>query len=662
MNHDKPSSPTPAANDERTALATLKALLVGPEQQSIERLENELHSPKVQTERVAETLADSLHKAYRDNPAQLSTALDRPVAECLQGSVQRDPGFFADVLYPVMGPAIRRSIAQTMKGLVQQINQTLEHSLTLKGLKWRMEAARSGVPFAEIVLRNTLRYRVEEAFLIQSGSGLLIQHLSEEHAVQRDADAVSGMLTAIRDFARDTLEGKSGCDARLETIDAGDHTLWLVHGPKAYLACAIRGVPPVDLRDDLTRVLEAIHRQYADLLDAFDGDPAQAGPLRPLLEPCLQTEVAKPGGRGFPWPLAIVLLLAIGALGWWANSAWQSRSLANAEHARQLAGVEQLAALPGTVLTDWQITDGRLQLRGLHDPLTTKPTTALAKAGLIPAEYQLSFQPFQSSDPVAALARARQRLAPPDSVELTLDEQGTLRADGVASTSWQQRAEILATTVPGIERFDQRGVEDVDARLRRTLNQRLNPPKSVNVTVDDAVATLDGKAPLAWIRTLPAEGATIAGLKALRHDTLQSLEEIRLRDLWRMIEQVQIHFVTGTELDAAERERIATLAGLVNEAREHAQALGWPLRLQIIGHTDGTGTPEQNHFIARQRAATVAQRLNDTAFDMPEISLLAATKPPPRLARDAELRRVDFRLLDLGSMTTEGTTEAVSGR
>ena len=169
--------PVPAANDEQTALANLKSLLLGDEQASIERLQLENADPERNAERVADSLADSLHRAYAEAPENLTRALESPVSACIEDSVQRNPGFFADILFPVMGPAIRRSISQALKGLVQQINQTLEHSLTLKGLKWRMEAARTGVPFAEVVLRHTLRYRVEEAFLIQGGSGLLIQHL-----------------------------------------------------------------------------------------------------------------------------------------------------------------------------------------------------------------------------------------------------------------------------------------------------------------------------------------------------------------------------------------------------------------------------------------------------------------------------------------------------
>ena len=107
------------------------------------------------------------------------------------------------------------------------------------------------------------------------------------------------MLTAIRDFAHDTLDTEDE-DARLETVDVGDHTLWLIHGPRAYLACAIRGVPPVGLRDELARVVEEIHRRHAGLLQDFDGDPASATALIPLMEPCLQMETAAPGTSASP--------------------------------------------------------------------------------------------------------------------------------------------------------------------------------------------------------------------------------------------------------------------------------------------------------------------------------------------------------------------------
>lgn len=638
--------PRPAANDEQSSLAALKALLLGEEQSSIQRLQEETRDPQVQTQRVAESLPDSLHKAYAVSPRELTRALETPVSECIEDSVQRNPGFFAEALYPVMGPAIRRSISQALKALVQQINQTLEHSLTIKGLTWRLEALRSGIPFAEIVLQHTLRYRVEEAFLIQTGSGLLIQHLSQGATPARDADAVSAMLTAIRDFTHDTMD-RDDAESRLETVDVGDHTLWLVHGPKAYLACAIRGMPPVGLRDELADILEEIHHRQGNLLDEFDGDAASAAALVPLMEPCLQSAAAEPSRKRFPWPLVVITLIVLGLLGWWGYRQWQAHALGVDRDARLQGAVSALAAAPGIVVTDWRIRDGRLHLQGLHDPLTAAPEDMLNQAGLSAADYRLAFRRYQSSDPVAALARARQRLAPPAGVELTLEPGGILVADGTAPTPWIARAALLATTVPGVERYDDTALNDLDRRLERQLQERLQPPAQVQIRVRDGVAELTGAAPLAWIRSLPEALPVLPGLAAVHHGQLRPLERRHLLDLVETIESTTIDFVSGIDLGGEQLTEIGALAGLIHEAHQVAQDLAQPMRLEIIGRTDGTGTPEQNHFVSRRRAERVAQALSAAGPAMPEFRLRALIMPPERPESDFELRRVEFRVLGI---------------
>ncbi|MBT8429312.1 MAG: hypothetical protein KJN79_05310 [Gammaproteobacteria bacterium] len=643
--------PHPAANDESSALATLKALLVGPEQTAIHRLEKESHDPEVRNLRVAESLPSSLNRAYKDSPRELTRSLEMPVSECIEGSIKRNPGFFADILYPVMGPAIRRSITQAMRELVQQINQGLEHSLTVKGMKWRIEAARSGVPFAEIVLRHTLRYRVEDAFLIQGGSGLLIQHLSQDPAHASDADAVSAMLTAIRDFTHDTLD-PDGEDSRLETVDVGDHTLWLIHGPKAYLACAIRGIPPVGLRDELATVLEEIHRRHSALLEGFAGDPVQAAPVAPLMEPCLRTETAPNSGKQFPWPLLLILLAAAGAIAWWGYGQWQTRQAAAEHRALQTAAVATLSSAPGIVLTDWQLRDGRLQLQGLHDPLTPSPDSVLAASGLPTDEYSLSFRGFQSSDHAAAMKRSQQRLAPPDSVTLELDRGGILTATGYAPTSWITRAALLATTVPGVAHYDDTGLDDMDAHVQRQLVKLLQPPAPVTIHVSDGHAEISGEAPLAWINSLPA-APHVAGLTSMRFDRLLPLEMQRLTTLIELIESSTIEFAVagGVELDDLQVSKIESLAVLIGEAHQHAQDMQLALELQIIGRTDETGTPQQNRFIARERAARVAQSLAAYDVPMPGFSLRAIPQAPNHAGPNDQMRRVEFRVLGVEPQT-----------
>lgn len=643
---DKPSSRSPAANDENSELNLLKGLLIGAEQSRIDRLESDLNDPRKQQEIVSHALSNSLNSVYRESPKQLLAALDKPVANCVSNSVKRDPGFFADILYPVMGPAIRRSIAEAMRGLVQQINQTLEHSLTLQGLKWRIEAARTGLPFGEIVLRHTLRYRVEEVFLIQNGSGLLIQHVGQGDSELGDADAVSAMLTAIRDFARDTLDRDEQGDARLQTIDTGEHTLWLIHGPRAYLACAIRGVAPIQLRDDLNRVGEQLHGIHGGLLDDFEGDTEAAREVRPLLAECLRAERGDHGDRRFPWPIAVLAAALLAGFAWWVYSAWQQQ-VKGTEHATALsAAAQQLSDTPGIVVASWRIEDGQLQIRGLRDPLAPPAETVLEDSGLRSTDYSVKMHSFESPDRPIALQRARQRLLPPATVELKVNDNGVLQASGVAEPGWLTRAGLLASTVPGIIQYDDSNIISTDQALLEQLNKHLQTPSSIRLDVDAGVVTIEGTAPLRWIEQFDRVVAEMPQLSGIDRRELKSQEALRFDALRDLIEQTRVLFVTGTELAPPQQAKLGSLAARLDETREIAAKLRKSFTLQIIGRTDGTGTPEQNFYIARQRADVAAQLLRDSGHTLPEISLGARTTPTAHVEPDAQLRRVEFAVIE----------------
>ena len=48
------------------------------------------------------------------------------------------------------------------------LNQALKHSLSWRGLKWRLEAWRTGVPYAQIVLKHALRNALIAPFRVQA--------------------------------------------------------------------------------------------------------------------------------------------------------------------------------------------------------------------------------------------------------------------------------------------------------------------------------------------------------------------------------------------------------------------------------------------------------------------------------------------------------------
>ncbi len=201
---------------------------------------------------------------------KLRRALQPLLEEALQLSVQSNPRMLADALFPIFGKAIRKAITSELDGMLQSLSQTLEQSFSWRSLQWRWESLRTGKPYAEIVVLRSLLYRVEQVFLIHRNSGLLLQHVAAppaETAETKDPEMVSGMLTAIQDFVRDSVSGAES--ENLETVRMGEIEVVLAYGPDAILAGFVRGVAPRKLSRVFQDTLDAIEQKKAEALHAF---------------------------------------------------------------------------------------------------------------------------------------------------------------------------------------------------------------------------------------------------------------------------------------------------------------------------------------------------------------------------------------------------------
>ncbi|HVS16425.1 MAG TPA: OmpA family protein [Thermoanaerobaculia bacterium] len=437
------NDPDGGAGAERDQLERLRQLLLGRERRALGELERRFDELELTPEELAELLPEAIAvRAASDD--QLARALAPTFEKSFQESIERDPERIASAVYPVIGPAVRRALTEALAGLVATINQALEHSLSPRGLRWRIEAWRTGVPFAQIVLRHALVYRVEQVFLIHAETGLLLAHVAHDQEQTQDADLVSAMLTAIRDFVQDSFD--PGGDGALRNFSVGELTVMVEAGPRALLAVAVRGQPAPELAERLQQVLESIHFRFPRALQEFDGDAEPFAPARPLLAECLETvlETGSPARRGWTprvaWA-ALALALLLGGAWWWRAAQRFERTVA------------ALRAEPGLVVLDAERGVRRARIHGLRDPLARSPETVVREAGGDPSRLEARFEPYLSFDAPLVLARATRVLAPPAGVTL-LFEQGRLIARGEATEPWLARAERDAALVSGVATFD----------------------------------------------------------------------------------------------------------------------------------------------------------------------------------------------------------------
>lgn len=423
-------------------LTELRELLFGGERRQLDELRRRLDTTEITPEELAEKLPQAIvQRASRDR--QLAIALAPTVENAISESVRRNPHEIATAIFPVLGPSIRKAIAETMAGLVNTINRAIEHSFSPQGIRWRVESWRTGIPFAQIVMKHSLVYRVEQVFLVHAGTGLLLAHAPE--GTSDDADLISGMLTAIGDFVNDSFEPKQ--TGELRTFCAGDLTVIVEPGPQAYVAAVVRGQPPDSLPTKLQTTLETIHLQWSNPLESFEGDASGFVTTKPLLDECIETVLAsdraarQAGFRRFAWIIPVVLLLA--AVTWWGTRGRRQWD----------AALTRLEAEPGITVIRSEREDGKWQLTGMRDPLATNPALLLASRGVDSTDVVARWEPYISTEPALVLARARRVLAPPGGVTLKVDGD-VLVVEGRAPAVWILRAESLAPALAGVGAVD----------------------------------------------------------------------------------------------------------------------------------------------------------------------------------------------------------------
>lgn len=464
-------------------LDELKDLLFGAEKEALDSIAERVERRDVRAADVADILPEAIHQSHKGG-GELVESLTEPVGECLQNAFHDDPETFGNALYPVMGPAIRKSIMQALRGFAQQINEAVEHSVSPKGLKWRWQASRAGVPFGEFMLQKSLLFRVEQAYLISRENGLLIDHVHHEASKIKDSDAVSAMFTAIQDFVKESFSpDRTG---RLESADMGEFTLWAVHGPHALLVCVIRGVPPRSLRGELSSILERIHFRYGDAIREYKGDTSSVPDVEVDLERCLQfqarQEGAEKGKKSVPaFAIALLLLLLATAIYFGVKSWNASRQLAVFEAA--------LASTPGLYVSTIERDGGLFLVEGLQDPLAPSVSNIAENVG-IPAEMLIAeTQAFQSLEPEMVMLRAERSLDRPDNVQFEIVD-ATLVVSGDASWQWRRQLLVNHKSIAGIEAIDisQLGSSDreqIVAVLERLDGQKFFFELGTAVVTDD---------------------------------------------------------------------------------------------------------------------------------------------------------------------------------
>jgi outer membrane protein OmpA-like peptidoglycan-associated protein len=581
MAETPPTRPAPEPNDptlepDAQAYLELRQLILAPEQEALERLHQRVDDPASRTEDVGSVVAEAIQlRRKQGGDEALSVALAPSIETALRESVRKDPATLADALFPVMGPAIRRSILETLRSFLESFNQVLDQSLSMKGLKWRLEALRTGRSFTEVALLHSLVFRVEQVFLIHKKTGLPIGHAVASSVAMQDPSLVSGMLSAIQDFVRDSFHTTQG--QGINRMNVGDLDVWIEEGPFAILACVIRGIAPRDLRDRMAEVLENVHREYSAQLDQFDGDTAPFTKVHEELSRCLEhryKQDTKPKSFGLVYATAAIVIVLVGGwLGWRA-----------VQYARWDRLVNTLREQPGFVVTSFGRERGRFVVRGMRDPLAADPAQFIKSSDVNPADGEFHWGGYYALDDGIVEQRAKSILSPPSTAILAV-KSGVLQVSGGASANWVKDLQSKGLMVPGIHSVQ--------------LSPELNPGRLAFNQAKSQIENAVVKFPIASAALSSDERLALRKLAETVQSLLQAADSLR--------QSVTLEVLGHTDSTGAEAVNLNLSQRRADRVVWELGQLGVPervLRARGVGTTNPLRTEDNEENRQFNRSAT----------------------------------------------------------
>ncbi|ABA20504.1 OmpA/MotB [Trichormus variabilis ATCC 29413] len=259
------------------------------------------------------------------------------------------------------------------------------------------------------------------------------------------------------------------------------------------------------------------------------------------------------------------------------------------EQLRWRAYLEELNSQPGIVVTETKQQFGKYFISGLRDPLASDPHTLLQQTKLNPQTIVSHWQSYLSLEPQLMIKRVNKLLQPPPTASLKIDQNGVLYAVGSAPRQWILATRKSWSVIPGLTQFQD-----------------------------------------------------------------QDLVESELKELalyQSQIERAIVFFPEGSqEIIPSELSKLNNLALAVKKLLAVAKYLEKDVYIQIIGHTNTTGTESRNAQLSEGRSQRVLSYLSSQGISTSQLQVLGVSSSQPlqpELTDEGKKfnRRVSFKVI-----------------
>lgn len=281
-------------------------------------------------ERFRGSVATVIDGALRDAEVQRHDELARAIAPLVVRTIRTEfrnsQDEMVQVLYPITGRLVKAYVASAIKDLMDDINRKLEAGFAQNRLLLWLRSIATGRSMAELALAATQKPEVTDAFLIKRGSGELVQRWPASAAQSNSDIHLSGVLSAINDFAAQAFKDDGGGVRSFEMENA---EVFLRASPVYLLAVKVKGPELPGSETLMDEAFLTTMERHQSALAAPPSGPASAAGGGAVLETLAHElddklgqrhgEYANAGGGSKPLTMiAVALAVPLFALtGWW---------------------------------------------------------------------------------------------------------------------------------------------------------------------------------------------------------------------------------------------------------------------------------------------------------------------------------------------------------
>lgn len=244
----------------------VRKILLEDEQAELEKIEAQIAQLKEKIQHHEKDLL-SINPLIDTKLKDFDKKLGPVISQKLKHQVVNERDQMVEALYPIIGGLIKKYIQAEFEKLTEKIEKNTKAIFSFSNLKLKIKSWFTGTKQADLILEASNEASIEEIFVIQSDSGLMMGHYSKNKTL--DGDMLSGMLTAIKHFVETAFDAK---EDSLETINYGSKKIILQNHYKYYFAVVSSGTVNSEFNSKLSDMLmdfaqKQLNRSYIDIND-----------------------------------------------------------------------------------------------------------------------------------------------------------------------------------------------------------------------------------------------------------------------------------------------------------------------------------------------------------------------------------------------------------